>query len=165
MVGVTSSAATSSDSVELHMLSFCLMEEVMGILPPRLRHPPVCPRQSRWDAWDPSTYQRNTDMSLGRMMRGSSKVPLKYLTRCISLFQSSTSGPLTLVVRKATAVAMLGLAHLVRYKLLATKLWKTEACCSFKGTASGSTVKRFSDAGVMAVLSEGSCTLKEVTSS
>jgi hypothetical protein len=50
------------------------------------------------------------------------RVPLRYFIRWTSLFQLSLSGALTLIVKNAIAVQVLGLAHLVAYSVLATRL-------------------------------------------
>jgi hypothetical protein len=49
-------------------------------------------------------------------------MPLRYFIWWTSLFQSSLSGACTPVVKNAIAVHVSGLAHLVAYSILATRL-------------------------------------------
>ena len=58
------------------------------------------------------------------------KVPLRYLTRCLSFLQSSSSGYETLLLRNGTAGAKSGLVLLSMYTNGATILWNF---CFFPG--------------------------------
>jgi hypothetical protein len=51
------------------------------------------------------------------------RLPLRYFIRWVSLFQSSLSGARTLIVKNARAVQVSGLALLVAYSVLVTRLW------------------------------------------
>jgi hypothetical protein len=59
---------------------------------------------------------------LALKISGIMRVPLMYLIKSTIFVQSSLSGARTLIVKNATAVQVFGLALLVAYKVLATKL-------------------------------------------
>jgi hypothetical protein len=81
-------------------------------------------------------------------------VPLRYFirwrarVRARARFQSSLSGACTLFVRNAIAVQVSGLAHLVAYNLLATRLWKFTAFSGGSFLQSSSTLERSSGAAL-----------------
>jgi hypothetical protein len=108
-----SSTETSSNSVELRVFSFCLVEVTMRNPRPIVRPPPVCPRIPGCTAKDPSTHHSKMPVPEALSTSGRVFVPLRYLIMWDSFFQSSVSGYLTLVVRYATAVQVSGLARLV----------------------------------------------------
>ena len=148
-----SSTATSSVSVELLVLIFCF-RDVLEIAPqPMVKMLPVCPRQSSWVWWDPSTYQWRLVRESARSMSFNTRVPFKYLSTRLSFPQSSSSGLLTRVVIKATATCMSRRARVLAKRSCATEWWKAIASCSGRGLASaGSLVlKRWSAAGDGAV--------------
>ena len=122
ITGIKSSAATNSVSVELRVLSFCLVEVLQSMPFPSDMQPPEWPRILGCVACEPSTHHLGTGTESALRVNDRLGEPRRYRMRRVSFFQSSWSGPLTRVVRNATAVAMSGLARLVRNRHLATKL-------------------------------------------
>ena len=94
----------------------------MGNPVPMDRPPPVCPLIFRCTENDPSIHLFRIPVPLELIISGMSLVPLIYFIRCANFFKSLLSGSLTLVVRKAVDVHVLGLALLVAYKVFATTL-------------------------------------------
>jgi hypothetical protein len=70
MAGIMSSTDTSSDSVELLVLSFCLVEVTMGNPLPIDNPPPVCPLMLGWMVKEPSTHPLTMPVPLALRMRG-----------------------------------------------------------------------------------------------
>jgi hypothetical protein len=68
--------------------------------------------------------------------------------RCLNFLQSSSSGPLTLVVRKTLAKAASGRALFTIYKIIATILWKTLDLSLSSFTASSLILNKSSGAAV-----------------
>ena len=99
------STATNSLTVELLVLSLCLVNVEIGHPLPIVNLPPVCPLILGWTANDASTRQCSTLVLTAPSTSGNSRVALKYTIRCFNFHQLSTSGSLTLVVRNATAKA------------------------------------------------------------
>jgi hypothetical protein len=66
-----SSAPTISDSVELWVLSFCLVKLTMGNLLPKDRLPPLCPHMLGWTANVASTHHFKMPVPLALRIRGS----------------------------------------------------------------------------------------------
>jgi hypothetical protein len=120
--GIQLSTPTSSYSVELLVLSFCFVEFTMGKPRPIDRPPPVCPCILGCVAKEPSIHHLMMLLPLALRVNGSCLVPLRYLIICVNFSQSSLSGFVTRIVRKATAVQVSGLAHLVAYNVFATRL-------------------------------------------
>jgi hypothetical protein len=108
-----SSAPTISDSIELRVLSFCLVELTMGNPLPKDRPPPLCPHMLGWTVNAASTHHFKMPVPLELRISGSMRMPLRYFIRWDSLFQLSLSGACTLVIKNAIAVQVLGLALLV----------------------------------------------------
>ena len=117
-----SSAPTSLVSVELRVLSFCFVERTMEN--PRLKDNslPEYPRMLECTANDASTHHFKIPLPLALRISGSMRVTLMHLIMWTILAQSSRSGAHTLVVRNNTAVQVSSLAHLVAYKVFATRL-------------------------------------------
>jgi hypothetical protein len=99
IAGMQSSTATSSASVELRVLSFCLVDVTMGNPRPNDSPPPVCPLISGCTAKDPSTHHLSMPVEAALNISGRVLVPQRYLIIWANLVQSSVSGSLTLVVR------------------------------------------------------------------
>jgi hypothetical protein len=143
MAGMKSSAPKISVSVELRVLSFCLVELTMGNPHPRDNPPLECPRMLGCTANDASTHHFRVPLPLALRISGIVRVPLMYLIKWTKLFQLSMSGAHTLVVRNAIAVQVSGLDRLIEYNVFATRLWnytalsclrfsqlKTVRCCT-----------------------------------
>jgi hypothetical protein len=81
------SAPTISDSVELQVLSFCLVKLTMGNPLPKDRPPPLCPHMLGWTANAASTHHFKMPVLLALRISGSVPVPLRYFIRRVSLFQ------------------------------------------------------------------------------
>jgi hypothetical protein len=122
MVGMKSSAPTLSVSVELLVLSFCLVELTMGNPRPRDNPSPGSPRMLGSTANDASTHHFRMPLPLALKISGILQVPMMYLIKWTNLFQLSMPGDRTLVVRNAIAVQVSGLARLVEYNVFATRL-------------------------------------------
>jgi hypothetical protein len=76
-----SSAPTISVSVELLVLSFCLVELTMVNLRPKDRPHLECPRMLGWTANDASTHHFKLPLPLALKISGIVRVPLMYLIR------------------------------------------------------------------------------------
>jgi hypothetical protein len=76
---MNSSAPTISVSVEILVLSFCLVELTMGNPRPKDRPHPECPRMLGWTANDVSTRHFKMPLPLALKISGILRVPL-----CIS---------------------------------------------------------------------------------
>jgi hypothetical protein len=98
ITGMKSSAPTISDSVELQVLSFCLVDLTMGNPLTKDSPPPLCPHMLGWTVNAASTHHFKMPVPLALRISGSVHLPLRYFIRWISLFQSSLSGACTLVV-------------------------------------------------------------------
>ncbi len=98
------SAPTSSDSVELLVLIFCLLEKLIAAPFPRDIIDPVWPRQLSCTAWGASTHQWIVVRLSAKRFSFMWCFPRRYLRFHLSLPQSSSTGRLTWVVRKETAV-------------------------------------------------------------
>jgi hypothetical protein len=114
-------------SVELLVLSSCLVELAMGNTRPKDRPPLECPRMLGWTVNDESTHHFKMPLQLALKIIGIVRVPLMYLLMWTNLVQSSLSGSRTLVVKNAIAVQVSGLDRLVAYKVFATRLWNSTA--------------------------------------
>jgi hypothetical protein len=97
MTGMKSSSATIFVSVELQVLSFCLVELTMGNPCPRDNPPLECPRMLGCTTQDQRHCASASDLS----------------HQMDQFFQSSLSGAPTLVARNAIAVQVSNLARLV----------------------------------------------------
>ena len=107
-------------SVELRVLTLCFVELTIGKPRPIINAPPVRPLMLACTAKLALTYQLRIPVPSAPNINGKFTVAQKYSIRCLSLFQSSTSGACTLVVRNAIANNASVLALLTRYKALAT---------------------------------------------
>jgi hypothetical protein len=125
ITGMKLSAPTIYVSVELLVLSFCLVEITMGNPHPKDRPPPECPRMLGWTANDASTHHFKMPLPLALTISSIIQVPLMYLIMWTNLVQSSLSGSRTLIVKNAIAVQVSGLARLVAYNVFATRLWNS----------------------------------------
>ncbi len=105
--GIKLLTATISLSVELRVLSLCLVDLSKENPVPMVIAPPVCPIISGCTANNVSTYQLKTPIPLATV-----SVVTHASTKWQSLRQSSMSGPLTLVVRNAMLRDMSGFALL-----------------------------------------------------
>jgi hypothetical protein len=123
IAGMKSSDSTISVSIELLVLSFCLVELTMGNTRPKDRPPPECPRMLGWTANDASTHHLKMPLPLALTISGIVRVPLMYLIRWTELVQSSLSVSSFLIVKSAIVVQVSGLARLMAYKVIATRLW------------------------------------------
>jgi hypothetical protein len=94
---------------------------------PKDRPPPLCPRMLGWTVNAASTHHFKMPVPLALRISGSVRMPLRYFIRWVSLFQLSLLGARTLIVKNAIAVQVLGLARLVAYNVLATRLWNSTA--------------------------------------
>jgi hypothetical protein len=121
-MGIMLSTATNLLSVELHVFNFCLVEILIGKPLPIVNTPPVWLRILGCTANEASTYHINTPLPSALKIRGQSLSMLRYFIRWLNFLQSSISGALTLVVRNEIAVLTSGLARLLTYKVLATRL-------------------------------------------
>jgi hypothetical protein len=146
-----SSATTLSVSVELQVLSFCLVELTMGNPRPRDNPPPECPRMLGCTANDASTHHFIMPLPLSLRTSGIVRAPLMYLIKCTNLFQLSLSGARTLVVRNASAVQVSDLARLVEYNVFATRLWNSTALSCLSFSQLSSTLKILSGAALFLV--------------
>jgi hypothetical protein len=113
--GTKSSAPRISVSVELLVLSFCLVELTIGNPRPKDRPPPQCPRMLGWKANDASTHHFKMSLPLALTVSGIARVPMMYLIRWTNLVQISLSAYHTIVVTNAIAVQVSGLDHLVGF--------------------------------------------------
>ena len=143
-----SSTPMISVSVELLAFSFCLVELTIGKPWPKESPPPECPRMFGWTANDASTHHLRMPLPLALKISGIFLVPLMYFIRWTNLAQSSLSGSRTRVVRNAIAVHVSGLALLVAYRALATKLWNSTALSGLSFLVSSLTIKRLSGAAL-----------------
>ena len=161
MCDIRLSDAINYVSVELFVFIFCLME-VLIIAPfPNGIVPPVFLRMSGRTGYDPSTHHLTILVPSARSVSGIWVVSIRYCMIFRTFFQSSSLGPQTRVVKKATAVCISGRDLLVDKSALATKVWNTFALESSTNLYLLSTLKRNSAAGVFAFLSGfGSCPRK-----
>ncbi len=148
IAGVKSLAPTISDSVELWVLSFCLVELTMGYPLPKDRLPLLCPRMLGWTANAASTHHFKMPVLMALRISGSVRVPLRYFIRWTSLIQSSLSDACTCVVKNAVAVQVSDLACLVAYSVMATRLWNSTALSGGSFSQSLLTLKRLSGAAL-----------------
>jgi hypothetical protein len=125
--GMESSAPKIFVSVELLVLSFCLLELTMGNPRPKDRPPPECPSMLGWTVNDVSTHHFKMLLPLALKINGIIQLPLMYLIRWTNLVQSSFLGSCTLVAKNAIAVQVSSLAGLVAYTVFATRLWNSTA--------------------------------------
>ena len=116
------SAPTTSVSVELRVLSFCLVKLMTGNPHPRDNPPPECPLIFGWTVNDASTHHFKMPLPSVLKISGSFLVPLMYFIRWTSLAQPSLSGSCTLIVRNVMAVHVSSLAHFVAYSVFTTRL-------------------------------------------
>jgi hypothetical protein len=140
--GMKSSEPTSSVSVELRVLSFCLMALTTGKPLPRDNPPPECPRMLGWTAKEASTHHLRMPLPSALRISGSFRVPRRYFIRCTNFLQSCSSGCCTLEVRNATEVQVSGLARLVANNVFATKLWNCTDLSDGSFGQSSSTLNR-----------------------
>ncbi len=117
ITGMKSSAPTISDSIELWVLSLCLVELTMGNPLPKDRPPPLCPCILGWTANATSTHHFIMPVPLALRISGSMHVLLRYFIRWTSLFQSSLLGARTLGIKNAIAVQVVLLiwGHIVSW--------------------------------------------------
>ena len=106
----TSAILTNSDSVELPTFNLCLRDTLTIAPLPIDNIAPVCPFESQCTPYEPSTHHiRLVRLSALRCLF-MYLVECRYFMQCLSFFQSSMSGFLTLVVKNDTAVCTSGLA-------------------------------------------------------
>jgi hypothetical protein len=140
-----------SFSVELRVLSFCLVELTMGKPHPRDSPPPECPRMLGCTANDASTHHFRMPLPLTLRISGIVRVPMMYLIKLTNLFQSSLSGARTLVVRNTIAVQVSGLARLLEYNVFFTRLLNSIALSCLIFSQFSSTLERLSGAALVLV--------------
>ena len=95
------------------MISFCFIDVEMKDPFPSEAVPPVWLLVSGWTPKEPSTHNLTMLVESALNIRGRVGVARKYMIKRTRLFQSSSSGKGTLVVRNATAVWISGQARLV----------------------------------------------------
>jgi hypothetical protein len=115
IAGMKSLAPTISDSVELRVLSFCLVKLTRRNPLCKDRPLPLCSCMLEWTANAASIHHFKMPVPLALRIRGRMHVPLRYFIRWTSFLQSSLLGAHTLIIMNAIAVQVLGLAHLVAY--------------------------------------------------
>ena len=163
IAGMKSSVPTISVSVELWVLSFCLVELTMGNPLPKDSPPPECPCMLGWTANEASTHHFRMPLLLALSVNGSLHVPLRYFIRCDNLCHSSLSGSCTLMVKNVMDVHVSGLACLVTNKVFATRLWNSMALSGLSFSQSSLILNRFLGAALVLVLPPfGSALLKAV---
>ena len=105
--GIALSAQMSSDSVELFVFSFGFFD-ILTINPrpflPIDIVPPVCPRMLSWAAYDTSNHYFISVTTSAHRISGNFIFRFRYPIILLSFFQSSSSGFLAIVLRKAIAV-------------------------------------------------------------
>ena len=99
-----------SDSVELRVFNFCLVEVTIGNPLTMEISPSIFP--TCLDVLN-KIHQSTTTMSLELRIKGRYPSPIIHFNRLNKLIQSYLLGSLTLVVRKATSVQVSGLDQLV----------------------------------------------------
>ena len=92
-----------------------------------------------------------------------SMVTRSYSNRRKRFFQSSVSGDLDIVVKKATVGEISSYECFVRKRHFAVKCWKMVACFGEGWVAESSPLKICSSAGVPVVFFESSCCRKRAT--
>ncbi len=97
-------APTSSDSVELLVLIFFLLEKLIAAPFPRDIIAPVWLHQLLCTAWDTSTHQQIVGRLSAERFSFMWHIPRRYLRAHLSLPQLSSPGRLTQVVKKEKAV-------------------------------------------------------------
>ena len=108
---------TSSNSVELATFILCFLK-IFTMAPfPIDIMAPVCPFEYQCTPKDLSTHQTIFLSDSAVNNRLMYILPLRYIRTCLNFPQSSTSGSLTLFVRKDTSVLTSGLALLHRNKV------------------------------------------------
>ena len=95
------------------MFSLCFIDVEMKDPFPSEVVPPVWLLVLGWTPKEPSTHHLTIFVESALKIRGGVSVARKYLIKCASLVQSSSSGKITLVVRNATVVWISGQACLV----------------------------------------------------
>ena len=156
MSGRRSSTATSSVSVELLVLSFCLVELLIKDPSPNDIVDPVCPFASGCTPKDPSIHQL-TILRLSMVnLSFKSSVQLIYRRSRFNFFQSSTSLVLTRVQRKATGVWVSGQAHFDPNSNFVTIWWNISESFLFSRIAFMSTSNKWWTAGVAAYVLQSS---------
>jgi predicted lysophospholipase L1 biosynthesis ABC-type transport system permease subunit len=113
IAGMKSSAPTISVSIELLVLSLCLVELTMGNRHSKDRPPPKCPRILVLTVNDSSTNHFKMPLPLALNISGIVRVPMMFLIRWTNLVQSSLSGSLTLIDNNAITVQESSLGCLV----------------------------------------------------
>ena len=149
-MGIISSIPTSSDHVELRVLSFCFDDVDYWCPFPRLMVHPVCPQQSSCTPYDAYIHHLMIMVPSTSRVSGNHMVALRYLMVRYNLLQSSLSWSCTLVHRKDTDVWVYGLALLYRYSSLDTKWWNKLPSSLFSFSLSFSTSNMWLAAGVSA---------------
>ena len=111
---------------------------------------PPCPLQSQWVLCDPSMNHLMTPMDSIVRVGFSLLVPFRYFNALLSFPKSSSSGFLTLVVKKDTAVWMSLLAHELMNSNWEVVWWNAISFSSGRYFASSVsiTLNRWSAAGV-----------------
>ena len=103
---------TISVSVKIFVSIFCLVEMTIGNTHPKYRPPLECPRIVRWIVNDASTHHLKIHL---RWHWESAESP--------SFSQLSLLIARTLVAKNVVDVQVSGLACLVAYKVISTRLW------------------------------------------
>ena len=119
---ISSSTPTNSALVELLVLSFCLVKSEFAAPRPKVNVAPVWLFMSLCTANYASTCHRSIPELSIPSMSGNLIVARRYFITCVSFFQSSVSGSLTLVHRNATDSCRSGLACFNRNSNLAV-IW------------------------------------------
>ena len=100
----TSAILTNSDSVELPMFNLCLRDTLTIALLLMDIMAPVCPLESENTPYEPSTHHIKLVRLSALRCLFMYLLECRYFMQCLSFFQSSMSGFLTLVVKNDTAV-------------------------------------------------------------
>ena len=133
VLGKKSLTPTTSASVELFVLSFCLAHPCITTPLPIDIVPPVCPRMSRWMAYDESTHEYMYDKPHMPMIRRIFFVPIRYDNTLISFSSSPIVGAATLVQRKLTAVSISIRTRFAANSNFAVVWWNFSVSLSFSG--------------------------------
>ena len=119
---IISSIPTSSDYVELRVLSLCFDDVEYRCPLPRLMVPPVWPWQSLCTPYDASIHHLMIMVPSASSVSGNHVFALRYLMVWCNFLQSSLSGSRTRVHIKDIDVWISGLTLLDRYGSLDTRL-------------------------------------------
>ena len=149
-MGIRSSIPTSSDSVEVWVLSFCF-EDVEYRCPfPRLMVPPVCTQHSSCTLYDAYIHHFMIMVPSASSVSGNHLVTSIYLMVSCNFFQSYIHGSRTHMHRKDISFWIYGLALLDSHSSLSTRSWNIITSSLFSFSLSLSTSNMWLAAGVSA---------------